>query len=148
MGPIWLIELAGRSLYVRWFSVLLILVGAAPFVYVSWRDWKVVDEAGRLIQNGAYSEGRRMGGNDAILQRHYRSKRRQRQRLILNVKRDIQQASVSDTRLHVGVPERGLEQAYGSTAALKWLLFVAGPGTIILIVFEIWHGRRRYRPVH
>jgi hypothetical protein len=109
-------------------------------------DWKVVDEAGTLIQSGAYREDGGMGANVAMLEQHYRPKRRARQRVILNVQRDVQQALDSDTRLHIGVPERGLSLAYGFAAAVKCLVILAGPGTSILVVLAILRARRRPDP--
>lgn len=99
-------------------------------------DWKVVDETGALITNGDYSEIKQMGGNDAILERHYRSRRGLRQRIIVNVHRDVQ-ARGSNTRLHIGLPERSLEQAYGLAAAMTWAAIVAGAGAIVLLLLAI-----------
>jgi hypothetical protein len=102
-------------------------------------DWKIVDENGALIQSGVYTEDHHIGGNDAILTRKYRPTRGSAHRIILNIQQDVQakdgegQLQPTDTRLHIGVPERGLDQAYGSAAAIVWAAGVAGPGTIILI---------------
>jgi hypothetical protein len=102
-------------------------------------DWKIVDENGVLIQSGFYTEDQHPGGNDAILTRKYRPKRGSANRIILNVHQDIQaksgerQLQPTDVRLHVGVPERGLEQAYGSVAAIVWAAVVGGLGAIILV---------------
>lgn len=101
-------------------------------------DWKIVDENGALIQSGVYTEDQHIGGNDAILTRKYRPTRGSAHRIILNIQQDVQakdgegQLQPTDTRLHIGVPERGLDQAYGSAAAIVWAAGVAGPGTIIL----------------
>jgi hypothetical protein len=77
-----------------------------------------------------------MGGNDAILERHYRPNRGSRQRIFVSIHQDVQPPD-SDTRLHVGLPERGLEQAYGSAAAIMWAAIVAGAGAIMLLVVVI-----------
>ena len=101
-------------------------------------DWKIVDESGALIQSGVYTEDQHLGGNDAILTRKYRPKRGSANRIILNIHQDVQakhskqQSQPTDTRLHIGLPERGLEQAYGSAAAIVWAAGVAGLGAIIL----------------
>jgi hypothetical protein len=108
-------------------------------------DWKIVDESGGLIQSGGYREHQQMGGNDAILERHYRPKRGSRQRIIVSIHQDVQ-APDSDTRLHVGLPERGLEQAYGSSAAIMWAAIVAGAGAIMLLVVVILRVVRRQTP--
>jgi hypothetical protein len=106
-------------------------------------DWKIVDETGALISSGDYSEDKQqMGGNDAILERHYRPKRGLRQKIIVNIHRDVQ-ARDSDTKLHIGLPERGLEQAYGFAAAIKWAAIIAGPGAIVLLILAILRAVRR-----
>jgi hypothetical protein len=107
-------------------------------------EWKIVDETGALIQSGGYSEDQ-MGGNDAILERHYRPKRGSRQRIMVSIRQDVQ-APESDTRLHIGLPERGLEQAYGSAAATIWAAIVAGAGAIMLLVLLILRVLRRQTP--
>jgi hypothetical protein len=100
-------------------------------------DWKIVDESGALIQSGVYTEDQHIGGNDAILTRKYRPTRGSAHRIILNIHQDVQAKDGEgqlqpDTRLHIGVPERGLEQAYGSAAAIVWAAGAAGLGTLIL----------------
>lgn len=105
-------------------------------------DWKIVDETGALIRSGDYSEDQQMGGNDVILDRHYRPKRGLRQKIMVNIHRDVQ-ARLSDTRLHIGLPERGLEQAYGSAAAMRWAAIVAGAGAIVLLILAILRVVRR-----
>jgi hypothetical protein len=111
-------------------------------------DWKIVDESGALIQSGVYTEDQHIGGNDAILTRRYRPKRGSPNRVILNIHQDVQakdserQLQPTDTRLHIGVPERGLEQAYGSVAAIVWAAGVAGLGTIILAFLLVLRALR------
>lgn len=105
-------------------------------------DWKIVDETGALIQSGVYREDQQMGGNDAILERHYRPRHGSRQRIMVSIHQDVQ-APDSDTRLHIGLPERGLEKAYGSAAAIMWAAIVAGAGAIILLVLLIVRVVRR-----
>jgi hypothetical protein len=90
-------------------------------------DWKILDETGALIQSGTYREDQKGDGNDAILESHYRPKRGSRQRIMVSVDKDVQ-APDSDTRLHVGLPERSLEIAYGSGAAIEWAAIFAGAG--------------------
>jgi hypothetical protein len=115
-------------------------------------DWKVVDESGALIQSGVYAEDRHIGGNDAILTRTYRPKRGSPNRIILNIHQDVQaknserQFQPTDTRLHIGVPERVLEQAYGSVAAIVWAAAVAGLGAIILFFLLVLPAIRPKSP--
>ncbi len=111
-------------------------------------DWKIVDESGARIQSGVYTEDQQPGGNDAILTRKYRPKRGSSNRIILNIHHDVQatngerQSQPTDVRLHVGVPERGLEQAYGSFAAIVWATGVAGLGAIILVFLVVMRAIR------
>lgn len=108
-------------------------------------DWKIVNESGAVITGGDYSEDKQMGGNDAILERNYRPKRGVRQKIMVNIHRDVQ-ARDSDTRLHIGLPERVLEQAYGSAAAIRWAAIVAGAGAIVLLILAILLVVRRQTP--
>jgi hypothetical protein len=103
-------------------------------------DWKMVDDRGNVIGAGSYSE-LASGANDAILG-HYCSKRGLRQRAILNIHQGFETTS-EDVRLHIGLPERGLDQAYGFAAALIWAAKVAGPGAVILIVLALQNAIRR-----
>jgi len=109
-------------------------------------DWKIVDESGVLIQSDVYTEDQHLGGNDATLTRKYRPKRGSANRIILNVHQDVQaksgerQVQPTDVRLHIGLPERGLEQAYRSVAAIVWAAVVAGLGAIILVCLLVMHA--------
>jgi hypothetical protein len=115
-------------------------------------DWKIVDERGVLIQSGVYTEDQHSGGNDAILTRKYRPKRGSANRIILNVHQDVQvksgegQLQPTDVRLHIGVPERGLEQAYGSAAAIVWAAVVGGLGAILLVCLLVMRAIRPKPP--
>ena len=115
-------------------------------------DWKIVDASGVLIQSGVYTEGQHYGGNDAILTRKYRPKRGSANRIVLNVHQDVQaksgegQLQPTDVRLHIGVPERSLEQAYGSVAAIAWAAVVGGLGTIILVFLLVMRAIRPKTP--
>jgi hypothetical protein len=111
-------------------------------------DWKIVDGAGRVIQSGSFRDPH-PGGN-AVTLGHYRPKRGLRQRVLVNIHQDVQtpdpQAPGPDTRLHVGLPERGLEQAYGGAAAIEWAVVVAGTGAIMLLILLVmWATRRKPR---
>ncbi|MGO9436737.1 MAG: hypothetical protein ACLPH3_09030 [Terracidiphilus sp.] len=110
-------------------------------------DWKIVDESGALIQSGVYTENPRLGGNDAILTRKYRPKLGSANRIILNIHQDVQaknseQPHPTDTRLYVGLPERGLERAWGYAAATVWAAAIAGPGAIVLAVLLVMRAIR------
>jgi len=111
-------------------------------------DWKIVDETGVVIQSGTYTDAGQGRGNDAILSRNYRPRRGVRQRAMVTVHQDVASTGYSDVRLHVGLPERSLESAYGSAAFLAWAGWIAGPGVLMLLVLLIvravrWSTRPR-----
>ena len=107
---------------------------------------------GVVIRSGVYTEDQHYGGNDAILTRRYRPKRGSANRIILNVHQDVQaksgegQLQPTDVRLHIGVPERSLEQAYGSVAAIAWAAVVGGLGAIILVFLLVMRAIRPKTP--
>ncbi len=97
-------------------------------------DWRITDEKGTIIQSRTYIENREMGGTDAIFTRSYRPKRGLRQRVIVDIHQGVPVDDPDiDTRLHVGLPEKGLQQAYASAAAVTWSLIVPGPGAIMVL---------------
>jgi hypothetical protein len=117
-------------------------------------DWKIVDAAGAVIQSGKYKEDQhlvdhQLGGNDAILEREFRPIRGSRQRVIVSIHQDVvtpdaeKRLRSTDTRLYVGLPERGLEQAFGLGLYSVWAAVVAGAGAIMLLVLLIL---RVFRP--
>ena len=127
-------------------------------------DWKIVDESGAVVQSGKYSEDQFLvlgnhpwGGNDVILERQFRPKRGSRQRVIVDIHEDVvapdaeKSLQSTDTRLYVGLPERGLEQAWGLGLYSVWAAVVAGIGAIMLLVLLIPSMFRRHtqqaRPV-
>jgi hypothetical protein len=103
-------------------------------------DWRIVDDSGAMIRQGTYTD-QLPGGNWALLG-HYRPKRGLRQRIIVRIHQDVQ-APESHPKLNIGLPERGLEQAYGSAAAIGWAAIVAGAGVIMLFVLLILRATRR-----
>jgi hypothetical protein len=113
-------------------------------------DWKIVDASGAIIQSGVYNEDGHTGGsgNSVLLTRKYRPRRGSPHRIILNIHQDVQsqgggrQLQPADIRLHIGVPERTLQQAYGSAAAIMWAAAVAGLGAVILVFLLILRAIR------
>jgi hypothetical protein len=108
-------------------------------------DWKIVDEAGTVIKSGKYTDDQYLGdrqllGNDAVLERQFQPKRGSRQRVIVSIHQDVvtpdaeRRLRSTDTRLYVGLPERGLEQAFGVGVYSVWAAVVAGAGALILLV--------------
>jgi hypothetical protein len=108
-------------------------------------DWKIVDASGAVIQSGVYNEDEHTGGrgNVVLLTRRYRPRRGSAHRIILNIHQDVQEQDgqrelqPADTRLHIGVPERGLQQAYGSAAAIMWAAGVGGIGAVLVVFLLI-----------
>jgi hypothetical protein len=71
-----------------------------------------------------------------------------RQRAIVDIHRDVQwtdthQVQTADAQpsLHVGLPERNLETAYGIAAGMMWAAVVAGSGLLLLAGVAIF-GRQ------
>ncbi len=108
-------------------------------------DWKIVDESGAAIRKGSYREDRPTGGNDVILERHYRPKLGSRQRAIVTILHDVE-ASDPNTSLHVGIPERGLADSYAIPLAITWAAVVAGIGGVMLLFVAIQRMTRREVP--
>jgi hypothetical protein len=98
-------------------------------------DWKIVDESGALIQQGAYDETDQMGGNDAIFERNYRPKGKSPQRILVSIHQGIQEIG-PDTRVHVGIPDPGMGYGAGleDLAAKIWMIVFAGSGVIIFLL--------------
>ena len=101
-------------------------------------DWKIVDRTGAVIQSGSYRDYE-TESNDVILG-EYRSRRGSRQRIIMRIHQDIQ-APDTHPRLHIGLPQRGLDIAEGYLPlALGWVALFGGAGVITLLVLLIWRG--------
>jgi hypothetical protein len=107
-------------------------------------DWKIVDDRGAVLESGTYRD-QQVGGNTVVLG-HYRPQRRSPQRVIVNMHSDAVQAASPDLKLHIGLPERGLEQAYGLAAAIGWALLIAGSGAIMLLILLIQRVLRSDTP--
>jgi hypothetical protein len=96
-------------------------------------DWKIVDPQETLIRQGAFDQ-RGPQGNEARLGFYQPSKRGSRQRIILDVHRDVPELAGAHPVLRVETAERGLQQAYGSAFAMVLAAVIAGPGLILLII--------------
>jgi len=106
-------------------------------------DWKILSETGAVIRSGSYTDD---GGNDAIFERRFRPKIGSRQKITLNIHDDVEGVA-SDVRLHVGLPERGLEQSYAFAEAIMWAAIIAGAGGIMLFILFILRANRLKAPV-
>jgi hypothetical protein len=106
-------------------------------------DWKIVDARGAVMASGSYRD-EHTGGNDVVLG-HYRPKRGLNQRAIVNVHQG-EAAPGSDVRLHIGLPERVLENSYAFVPAGLWAVVIGGAGVIGLIAALIGRSRRAASP--
>ena len=73
------------------------------------------------------------------------AKRGRRQRVILDIHDDVKASASPNgpTALHVGLPERGLEMAYGMAATFILAGAIAGPGVVLLLVLLVMRVVRR-----
>ena len=97
-------------------------------------DWRIVDDSGALLQQGAYNY--RLRGNTAALGQ-YHSTRRTRQRIIVRNLQDAQGLELAHPKLEVSLPERSLDISYAAIYPTKVAFMVAGPGILILLFLWI-----------
>lgn len=101
-------------------------------------DWRIVDSQGLLIDQGTYNSG--LEGANIVQLGEYHPERGVRQRIILNVHRDVI-GSDGEARLEIGIPEVGLDRAEGAyPLAVGWAAITAIPGALVLAV--IWFLRK------
>jgi hypothetical protein len=98
-------------------------------------EWKVVNNGGAVLAHGEYRE-RHALGNDAILG-FFRPTVRSTQRVMLNVENE----GSLDTTLHVGIPERSLDAAFGFPFAIGWALVVLVVGIGVIGLAFRYHKR-------
>jgi hypothetical protein len=103
-------------------------------------DWKIVDLRGIPIRQGTLAQ-RGPQGNGVRLGFYQPSRRGSRQRIVLEVQRDVPELADAHPVLRVEAPERGLEQAYGSAFAMFLAAVLAGPGVILLVIGLILRPR-------
>lgn len=103
-------------------------------------DWKIVDDSGAVIQQGAYSD--RLRGANNVNLGEYRLSFGRRQRILTKVNQDVQGAS-ANARLEIGQPEVSLDISYGILLILGWTAIVGGFGVIMLLVLLIRRVIRR-----
>ena len=101
-------------------------------------DWRIVDDNGALLQQGAYKY--RLRGNTAALGQ-YHSTRRLRQRIIIRNLQDAQELELAHPKLEVTLPERSLDMSYAAIYPIRLAFVVGGPGMLILL-FRWIAGRR------
>lgn len=98
-------------------------------------DWKIVDGGGAVIAQGAQNEPVR-GANNVNLA-EYKPKRGSRQRMIVDVHRDIAEPDGALVTLEVNSTEDPEGMAFGFALFLRWACLVGGPGAVILLVLLI-----------
>lgn len=103
-------------------------------------DWKIADPQGNLIREGAF-ERNGPQGNALHLGFYQPTRRGLRQRIIVDVRRDVPELAGAHPVLSVETPERNLEQAYGLAFAMFLAAVIAGPGLILLIVGLVLRAR-------
>jgi hypothetical protein len=94
-------------------------------------DWKVVDERGSYIGQGAFDS--KIVGNVNLLGL-YKSKRGIRQRVILDVHDGVTEEIDAHPTLKIEDPHLPEDMAFAFPLALFWAVIVAGCGLIVLIV--------------
>jgi hypothetical protein len=105
-------------------------------------DWKIVDDSGTVIQQGAYREFVAPFATEVRLG-EYRPRRGLRQRIIMRIHEDVQ-GDGANSRLVIGIPEIGLDIGEGYTLmAIEWMGVVAGSGIILFLVLLIRRMIRR-----
>ncbi len=106
-------------------------------------DWKIEDSRGRAIRQGSYS-GRLRGANEVHLA-FYQAPFGLRQRLVMDIHRDIEGDSANAT-LEVGQPEIGLDLSYGFPLLFGWAALAGFAGAIVLLTALIRRKRHRNAP--
>lgn len=103
-------------------------------------DWRIVDEKGTVIEQGAYND--RLSGS-AI--GNYRPRRGLRQRIIVNVHQDVHGA-VGQPMLEIGLPEVGLDMAEGAyPLAMLFAVTLSGSGAMTFLILMVIRTFRRQR---
>lgn len=96
-------------------------------------DWKIVGATnGELIQQGAQNSAVSLA--NSVNLGEYHPKRGLRQKMIIDVHQDIAEPTGSKVTLEVNSTEEPEGMAFGFALSLRWALFVAGPGVLILLV--------------
>lgn len=96
-------------------------------------DWKIEDTHGAVIQQGTFAYQDLQRANEVHLG-FYKPRRGLRQRVILDIHTGVEGANAAHPTLNVGVPEEGLDMAYGLAVALPWAGIWGAGGLILLIV--------------
>jgi hypothetical protein len=98
-------------------------------------DWKIVDASGTALQQGA--QNTLLRGANGVNLGEYHPKRGERQKLIVNLHRDIEEPEGSRVTLEVNSTEDPEGMAIGAYIAFWWACIVAGSGAILLLVLLV-----------
>jgi hypothetical protein len=102
-------------------------------------DWKVEDEVGGVIQKGTYS-GPIDSGYELIAQ--YRPKLGTSQRIVIEIRKAVQETGAAHPQLSVGLPYVNSDYYDGRDFLNLLALIVAGTGALLLLFLQIPHLRR------
>jgi len=98
-------------------------------------DWRIVDESGTVIQQG--TENTLLSWANNVNLGEYHPKRGGRQRLIVDVHREIEEPKGSSVTLEINSTEDPEGMAIGAYMSFWWACIVAGPGAILLLVLLV-----------
>jgi hypothetical protein len=107
-------------------------------------NWKVVDDAGTTIEQGAF-EGRIDSGPMKIGQ--YKPKLGQRQRVIVRINRDVQGTEAVHPQLQIGLPQKNSDLCDAIDILNAWAFVMAGSGAALLLFLLILRMRRSKNPM-
>jgi hypothetical protein len=98
-------------------------------------DWKIVDAGGTVLRQG--TENTPLRGANGVNLGEYHPKRGERQRLIVDLHRKIEEPEGSRVTLEVNSTEDPEGMAIGAYIAFWWACIVAGSGAILLLVLLV-----------
>jgi hypothetical protein len=102
-------------------------------------DWEIVDSQGLIIDQGTYDSS--LDGSNIVKLGEYHPQRGVRQRIIVNVHRDVNGPD-GEARLDIGIPEVTLDVVEGAyPLAVGWAAITTIPGVVMLTAIWFW---RRY----
>jgi hypothetical protein len=104
-------------------------------------DWKIVDDHGAVIAQG--TQNVRLSWASGVNLGEYKPKRGLRQRMIIDMHRDLAEPNGSRVTLEVNSTEDPEGMAFGFGLFLWWAEIVGGPGALILLVLLILRTFRR-----
>lgn len=107
-------------------------------------DWKIVDAGGIVLQQG--TQNTRLRGANNVNLGQYHPRRGERQRLIVDLHREIDEPGGSRVTLEVNSTEDPEGRAVAAYMSFWWACIVAGPGAILLLVLLVQRVVRKSPP--